>query len=157
MIRMSRLVRAFDALARLSPAEFDVLETANPNIEAFTKGYMSGKTAKGKGVQQEEEKDKNKDTDYGQGYWQGYKGPHKNKKPASAALAGTKPYYMLFTCEKDGKWSPQFGDYTRSDVEEEDRNTYAKDYPRNKRKIVRLANDTQAAVKAAENNLNKGS
>ena len=87
MINLAKLHTMLDmelayvrALARLSPVERLILETANPNIEDFTKGYMSGKQAKGKVTLQEEEKDPKKDTDYGQGYWQGYKGPHKMAK-----------------------------------------------------------------------------
>lgn len=34
-------------------------------------------------------------------------------------------YYTLYTRETDGRFGPQFGDYTRKDVEQERRDTYS--------------------------------
>lgn len=34
------------------------------------------------------------------------------------------PYFTLYTRERGGKFGPQFGDYTRTEVEQERRDSY---------------------------------
>ena len=38
------------------------------------------------------------------------------------------PYYMLYVRAENGQWFPQFGDYERSVVVQEQRDTYQRDY-----------------------------
>jgi hypothetical protein len=63
-------------------------------------------------------------------------------------------YWMLFTREPDGQWAAQFGDYTQRSVRTEMYLNYAKDYKPANRKIVKLADDSDAAYHAAEKELN---
>lgn len=64
------------------------------------------------------------------------------------------PYYMLFTRPyTTHKWAPQFGDYTRKDVEQERRDSF----PRLAGKlwrIVRLADDHQNTLDAVTREIN---
>ena len=64
------------------------------------------------------------------------------------------PYWMLFCREADGAWYAQFGAYTRKEVTAEERDTYAKEYKRKDRCIIRLENDDDSAMREAEARLN---
>jgi hypothetical protein len=66
----------------------------------------------------------------------------------------SRSYYMLFTREGDGYWHPQFGDYLRATVMQEERDTYASSYAAADRRIRRLPNDSHAAVVLAQWMLN---
>jgi len=63
-----------------------------------------------------------------------------------------KPYYTLAIREQ-GRWSPQFGDYKRAIVEQEERDNYTRDADgepilKRDRKIVRSAPDCDAIDEA---------
>lgn len=62
-----------------------------------------------------------------------------------------KPYWTLFIRE-DGRWSPQFGDYSKAVVVQEMRDSWD-EYQRRDRRIV-CTDDTQEAINAAEAELN---
>lgn len=61
-----------------------------------------------------------------------------------------KKYYTL-VAKENGKWFPQFGDYSRSVVEEEREDAYIA----SKCKIV-CTDDNQAAIDKKINELNEG-
>lgn len=61
-----------------------------------------------------------------------------------------KAYYMLFTREGDGYWHPQFGDYSRSVVYDEVKDTYASAYKVEDRRIRKLPDDSHSAVLLAQ-------
>jgi hypothetical protein len=61
----------------------------------------------------------------------------------------TRQYYTLFTRDEDGKWHPQFGDYSRSVVKDEAEDSYADEVC----KIVKH-DDTGDAVWIAQAKLN---
>jgi len=63
-------------------------------------------------------------------------------------------YYMLFCKEPDGSWFAQFGDYTKKSVQQEERDTYVKDYPKGNRLILKLEDDSDRAFREAEAKLN---
>lgn len=68
-----------------------------------------------------------------------------------------RQYYTLAVWPKPegNQWSPQFGDYDRECVEQELLDTKS-DWPRGtKFKIVRTATDTQTAINAAIDELNR--
>lgn len=48
-----------------------------------------------------------------------------------------RPYYWLVCREPNGKWYPQFGDYTYSVVLNERRDTYQRDYSLRNIQILR--------------------
>lgn len=74
----------------------------------------------------------------------------KTKKP--------RPYFSLLTRESDGKWYPQFGDYERSVVADELRDSYlgpvGMGYRRADTQIVRTATDLKADLDAVLTRLN---
>jgi orotidine-5'-phosphate decarboxylase len=63
-----------------------------------------------------------------------------------------RPYFMLCVRE-DGRWSPQFGDYSRAVVAQEAVDSYS-DYPRVARKIVRCSGDGHSDIAIAVAELN---
>ena len=56
-----------------------------------------------------------------------------------------KLYWTLICREKDGKWYPQFGGYTRKEVAAEEQSAYARDYKPLDRQII-CTNEDQAAI-----------
>jgi hypothetical protein len=64
-------------------------------------------------------------------------------------------YYMLCTLEEDGKWSPQWGDYSYAAVLVERQEAYQA-YAMKDKKIVKCEGDTQADVDRAVARLNQG-
>lgn len=64
-----------------------------------------------------------------------------------------RTYYTLFCLERDGKWYPQFGDFSRAVVTDESRDSYSREYKARDRKIVKHAytRDALEAVQAALN------
>jgi hypothetical protein len=75
-----------------------------------------------------------------------------HKFTTTAPKAG--PYYMLFCREPDGSWHPQFGDYLRGTVMQEERDTYASSYAAADRRVRRLPDDSHGAVLLAQWMLN---
>ena len=65
----------------------------------------------------------------------------------------TKAYFTLFCREKDGKWYPQFGDYSRSVVAEEAQDSYSREYKAKDRKIIKH-NDTPNGQQVEQAKLN---
>ena len=63
------------------------------------------------------------------------------------------PYWMLFTREADGRWYAQFGAYSRVEVSQEVYANY-RSYKTRDRKIIKLADDSDASYKLAERELN---
>jgi hypothetical protein len=57
-----------------------------------------------------------------------------------------RPYYTLFCREPDGRWNPQFGDFSHAVVKDEARDTYARDYARSDRRIIRHPENEQYVV-----------
>ena len=58
----------------------------------------------------------------------------------------TKSYFTLFCREENGIWSPQFGDYVRSVVSDEARDSYSQ-YKSKDRKIVKHEDDTDSITR----------
>ena len=65
--------------------------------------------------------------------------------------------YHTLVIREDGRWAPQFGDYSKADVQQEERDCYThfqgKRIPKTDRKII-TTDDTQAAITAAIDALN---
>lgn len=57
-----------------------------------------------------------------------------------------RPYFTLATRD-DGKWSPQFGDYSRAVVAQESTDSYS-DYRRADKRII-TSGDSEDAINAA--------
>jgi hypothetical protein len=68
-----------------------------------------------------------------------------------------RTYYTLFCRDPDGVWSPQFGDYVRKVVRQEELDCYTRNsfggYAARDRKIIRHP-DTPAALHQLQDTLN---
>jgi hypothetical protein len=74
-------------------------------------------------------------------------------RAATAPLPKARPYYQLLVMDARGFWSPKFGDYSRKVVADESRDSYC-EYPRSRKRIIRLRNDSPEACKAVVDELN---
>jgi hypothetical protein len=71
----------------------------------------------------------------------------------------SKRYFTLLTKEPDGKWSPQFGDYDRAVVEDEQRDYKEHigdgcQWPKGTKFSIIGTNDDQASIEACIAKLN---
>ena len=64
-----------------------------------------------------------------------------------------RAYYMLFTRESDGKWSPQFGDFVRKVVVDESRDSY-REYKGKDKQIVKTTEAMSANWRFIASTLN---
>lgn len=75
---------------------------------------------------------------------------HETSSHSNREVKMAKAYYMLFTREGDGYWHPQFGDYSRTVVYDEVKDTYASAYKAEDRRVRKLPDDSHSAVILAQ-------